>query len=215
LRGPGTRPKGPSVIKRSLPLSVLLLVLGFSLAACGGSESDEDKVVDVIEKSAGSTDPADCERLATQKFLEQVELSQGAEAVKSCEENAKDDDEEAEEVEVSNVEVVGSTATAKVAITGGGFDGQTAEMKAVEEDGDWKVDEITKFVEFDQEKLADSLEKGLTEGTDALEAQLAECFAGVMRDVPESEAEEIILGGSPKPITEIIEGCQQGFEGAQ
>jgi hypothetical protein len=203
------------VIKRSLPLAVLLPVLGLGLAACGGSESDEDKVIDVIEKSAGSTDPADCERLATQNFLEQVELSQGAEAVKSCEENTEDDDEEAEEVEVSNVKVDGSTATAKVAITGGSFDGQTAEMQVVEEDGGWKVDEITEFVVFDQEKLADSLEKGLTEGEDPLEAQFAECFTEVMREVPEAKAEEIILGGSEKPITEIFEGCQQGLEGAQ
>ena len=203
------------MIKRSLPVSVLLLVLGLGLAACGGSESDEDKVIDVIEKSAESNDPADCERLATQNFLEQVELSQGAEAVKSCEENTEDDDEEAERVEVSNVKVDGSTATAKVAITGGSFDGQTAEMQVVEEDGDWKVDEITEFVVFDQEKLADSLEKGLTEGKDPLEAQLAECFAGVMREVPEAKAEEIILGGSEEPITEIFEGCQQGLEGAE
>lgn len=203
------------MLKRSLPLAVLLLVLGLALAACGASESDEDKITDVIEKSAESTDPADCERLATQNFLEQVELSQGAEAVKSCEENTEDDDEEAEGVEVSNVKVDGSTATARVAITGGSFDGQTAEMKVVEEDGDWKVDEITEFVVFDQEKLADSLEEGLTEGKDALESQLAECFAGVMREVPRPKAEEIILGGSPSPITEIIEGCQQGLEGVQ
>jgi hypothetical protein len=195
-----------------VPLTLLALALG--LGACGGGESDEDKVIDVIETSAESNDPADCERLATQNLLEQVELSQGADAVKSCEENAKDDDDD-EEAEVSDVKVDGSTATAKVAITGGGFDGQTAEMAVVEEDGDWKVDEITRFVALDQRALADSLEKGLTEGKDALEAQLAECFAEVMREVPKSEAEEIILGGSPKPITEIIEGCQQGLEGVQ
>jgi hypothetical protein len=203
------------LLKSLLPLPVFLIALGLSLGACGGSESDEDKVIDVIERSAASTAPADCERLATQNFLEQVELSQGADAVKSCEENAKEDEDETEEVEVSNVKVDGSTATAKVAIAGGGFDGQTAEMKVVEEDGDWKVDEITEFLVFDQEKLADSLEKGLTDGEDPLEAQLAECFTEVMREVPESKAEEIILGGSEKPITEIFEGCQQGLEGAQ
>jgi hypothetical protein len=198
-----------------LPLPVLLLVLGLVLAACGGSESDEDKVRDVIEKTASSTDPADCERLGTQKFLEQVEFSEGAEAVKSCEENAEDDEDETEEVEVSDVKVDGSTATAKVAITGGGFDGQTAEMKVVEEDGDWKVDEITEFVAFDQDKLADSFEEGLQSGEDAVDPTFAKCFSEVIRELPEREAEEIILGGSPKPITEIFEGCQQGLEGAE
>jgi len=203
------------LIKRLLPLPVLLLVLGLGLSACGGSESDEDKVIDVIERSVASTDPADCERLATQNFLEQVELSQGADAVKSCEENTKEDEDDAEEVEVSGVEVEGSSASAEVAFSGGGFDGQTAAVTLVDVDGGWKLDEIESFSEFDQDKLADAFDESLQSGEDALDPMFAKCFSEVIRELPEKEAEEIILGGSPKPLTEIFEGCQQGLEGAQ
>jgi len=194
-----------------LPLALIALVFG--LAACGGSsESDEDKVVDVIETSVTSTDPADCKELATQSFLEQTELEQGAAAVKSCEESAEDTENDPESVEVSKVEVDGSAATADVAFTGGSFDGQTLSVALVEEDGDWKMSEITGFAEFDQERLADSFEEGLQSGDDALEPQLATCFAEVVREAPKAQAEEIVIGGSPEPLVEILEGCQEGLE---
>lgn len=192
------------------PLALLALVFG--LAACGGSsESDEDKVVDVIETAVTSTDPADCKELATQSFLEQTELEQGAAAVESCEESAEDTENDPESVDVSKVEVDGSAATADVAFTGGSFDGQTLSVAVVEEEGDWKMDEIAGFVEFDQEKLAETFEEGLQSGDDPLDPQLASCFAEVIRDVPKAEAEEIVIGGSPEPLVEIIEGCSAGL----
>lgn len=192
-----------------LPLALLALVFG--LAACGGSESDEDKVVEVIETSVTSTDPADCKELATQAFLEQTELEQGSAAVESCEESAEDTENDPESVEVSEVEVDGSSATADVAFTGGSFDGQTLSVALVEEDGDWKMDEVTGFAEFDQETLANTFEEGLQSGEDALDPQLASCFAEVIRDLPKAEAEEIVIGGSPDPVVEILEGCSEGL----
>lgn len=191
------------------PLALLALVFG--LAACGSSESDEDKVVEVIETSVTSAEPADCKELATQAFLEQTELEQGSAAVESCEESAEDTENDPESVEVTEVEVDGSAATADVAFTGGSFDGQTLSVALVEEDGDWKMDEITGFAEFDQEKLADTFEEALQSGEDALDPQLATCFAEVIRDVPKAEAEEIVIGGSPDPVVEIIEGCSEGL----
>lgn len=191
-----------------MPLALLALALG--LVACGGGESDEDKVVEVIETSATSADPADCKELATQDFLEQTEFSQGAEAVESCEENAKDTSDDPDSVEVSKVEVDGSDATADVAFKGGNFDDQTLSVALVEEDGDWKMDEVTAFAKLDQEKLATSFEEGLQSGEDALDPQLATCFAEVLRELDKPEVEEVVIGGSPEPIVEIIEGCSQG-----
>ena len=193
-----------------LPLALLALVFG--LAACGSSESDEDKVVDVIETSVSSTDPADCKELATQAFLEQTEFEQGAAAVESCEESAKDTEGDPDSVEVSEVEVDGSSATANVAFTGGNFDGQTLSVALIEEDGDWKMDEITGFAEFDQEKLADALEESLQSGENAVEPPLAACFAEVVRQAPKAKAEEIVIGGSSEPLVEIIEGCSEGIQ---
>lgn len=196
-----------------LPLALLALVFG--LAACGGSESDEDKVVDVIETSVTSTDPADCKELATQAFLEQTELEQGAAAVKSCEESTKETAGDPDSVEVSEVEVDGSSATANVAFTGGDFDAQTLSVALVEEDGDWKMDEITGFVKFDQKKLADALEERLESGEDQLEPLLVACIGAVVRQAPKEQAEEIVIGGSPEPIVEIVEGCSEGIQDGQ
>lgn len=193
------------------PLALLALALG--LAACGGGESDEDKIVEVIETSATSTDPADCEALATQAFLEQTQFSQGEEAVESCEESAKETKDNPDSVEVSAVEIDGSSATAEAAFAGGNFDGQTFTAALVEEDGDWKLDEITGFAEFDQEQLADSLEEALLSEGDSVEKELGECFGETIREVPQAQAEALILDGSGEAIVEIIEGCSEGLEG--
>jgi hypothetical protein len=198
--------------KLHLLLPAALLALALGLAACGGGESDEDKVIDVIETSATSAEPADCEELSTQAFLEQTELEQGAAAVESCEESAEETEGDPESVDVSKVEIDGSAATADVAFTGGNFDGQTLSVALVEEDGDWKMDEITGFAEFDQEKLADAFASGLQSGEDALDPQLATCFAEVIREMPKPEAEEAVIGGSADPLVAIIEGCSEGLE---
>jgi hypothetical protein len=195
-----------------LLLPAALLALVFGLVACGGGESDEDKVVETIETSATSTDPAECKELATQEFLEQTELEEGAAAVKSCEESAEDTSDDPDSVEVSKVKVDGSDASADVAFTGGNFDGQALSVALVEEDGDWKMSEVTAFVKLDQEKLASSFEKTFKTGEDAIDPELASCIGEVMRDLDKSEVEELLFGGSSDPIVEIVEGCQEGLQ---
>lgn len=191
-----------------LPLALLALALG--LAACGGSdESDEDKIVDVIETSVASNDPADCEKYSTQAFLEQTEQSEGKEAVENCEESAKDTEDDPDSVEVSKVEVDGSSGTADAAFVGGGFDGQTLTVALVEEDGDWKLDEITRFAKLDKDQLATSFEEAF-EGEEEFDPQVASCFGEVLRELPDSQVEEVVIGGSIDPVVEIIEGCSEG-----
>ena len=193
-----------------LPLAVLALVFG--LVACGGGESDEDKVVETIETSATSADPADCEELATQAFLEQTEFEQGAAAVKSCEENAEDTSDDPDSVEVSKVEVDGSDATANVAFVGGNFDKQVLGVALVEEDDQWKMDEVTEFVKLDQEQLASSFEESFQSGEDAIDPELASCIGEVLRELDQSQIEEVTIGGSSEPIVEIVEGCSEGLQ---
>ena len=59
-----------------LLLPALVLGLSLGLAACGGGgESDEDKIVETIETSATSTDPAICKETETLSFMEQILLT--------------------------------------------------------------------------------------------------------------------------------------------
>jgi hypothetical protein len=195
-------------LRRRLVPAFLLLALALTIAACGSSESDEDKIVDVVETSATSTDPADCKALLTVSFLEQVEGAKGQEAVKGCEEDAEDEEGNPDSVDVSKIEVDGSDATADVAFVGGDLDGQKVNIALVEEDGDWKLDQIERFVDFDADSLLGALREGFEEG-EGEELELGECLVESLEEASDSELEELVLGGEPEALlTPLVEECQ-------
>ncbi len=194
------------MLKRLLLPTLLLGLTAFVLSACGSSESDEDKITDVITTSVTTTDPADCEALSTLNFMEQTNSAEGKEAVKGCEEDAEDTTNDADSVEVTDVEVDGSTATASVAFTGGSFNRQTLSVALVEEDGDWKLDEIDRFVKLDRKQLLASFEEAF-EGANEAETELAECIVGALEARSDEGLEEVILGGQ-EGIEDVIGECQ-------
>ncbi|HET8813672.1 MAG TPA: hypothetical protein VFM51_01800 [Solirubrobacterales bacterium] len=180
-----------------------------TLVACGGGdgESDEDKVIEVIETSATSDDPADCEALNTQAFLEQTQLSEGVQAIRDCEEEAEGEENDPKSVAVSNVGVEESTATADVAFTGGTYGGQTLSVQLIEEDGDWKLDEVLGFAEFDQDQLVATFEESLSSDEAGLTPQEVTCFGEALGALSKEETEEVLFGGSLERIVLFFEGC--------
>jgi hypothetical protein len=191
-----------------LLLPILVLFAALTLAACGGSdESDEDKIVDVIETSATTSDPSNCTDLQTVQFNEQSTQESGDAATKECEEEAKDE-ESADSAEVSEVEVDGDTASAVAALTGGDLDGQTLEIELVKDGGDWKLNELTGFVDFDAAKVVALLVEGLEE-EDSIEPELASCIGETIEESSDSELEGLILNTSGAGFAEIVEGCQE------
>lgn len=177
------------------PLSV-----AFTLSACGGGESDEDQIASAIETLATSTDPADCEALSTLNFMEQTEIEEGQEAVKSCEEEAEEGSDNPGSVTVTNVDVSGPSATADAAFDGGDLDGQTLTIGLVEEDGNWKLDELKSFVRFDRDALLQSFRDGLSEETSGQEEEVASCL---VEELEGSSDEEIVL--SPDLFVQLAE----------
>ncbi|HEX4304714.1 MAG TPA: hypothetical protein VHZ54_01635 [Solirubrobacterales bacterium] len=192
--------------KRRLVFSCLLLVSVFALVACGSGNGDESKIEEAIETSATSKDPADCKKLSTQHFMEQTTRSEGAEAVKECEKNASNG-EGAKSVEVSEVEVDGSKATADAALTGGSFDGQTLEVALVKENDQWKLDELAGFVKFDEAKVVGILESQFDEPSSGVSKSQASCIVEAFEEAPQAEFEEALLSGASKGFEEIAEGC--------
>lgn len=194
---------------RRLALPVLFLAFATVFAACGGGESDEDQITDAIVTLAMNSDPANCEELATLSFLEQVEQEEGRAAIEECEEDAQDPSNDAETVDVTDVEVDGSDATATVAFEGGGLDGQTVSVALVEEDGSWKLDEIERFVKLDRQPLLDALEEGVTEASeeDNLEGIDPDCMIERIEDFTDAELEETVLSPTPEPLFEAAEAC--------
>jgi hypothetical protein len=189
-----------------LPAAILALVFG--LVACGGSdESDEDKIVETIETSATSTDPAVCEETQTLAFIEQTTGSSGKEAKKQCEEEAEDGENQPDSVTVSEVEVDGGSATANAEFKGGSLDAQTLEVALVEEDGNWKLDELTGFAEFN----ADGLVKAFAEQIEKepeVDPETAQCFVEGIEELSDSELEGVVIDNNTEVFGEIAEGCE-------
>lgn len=191
-----------------LSLPVLLLALALGLAACGGGgESDEDKITTAIENAATSNDPAVCGETQTLAFMEQTAGSSGKEAEKECEEEAKSGEGQPDSVKVSKVEVDGDKATANAEFKGGNLDGQTPEVALVEEDGDWKLNELTGFAKFDPETLINAFTEQIEEEPE-IEPEMASCLIEGIEGLPDSELESIIVENNTEVFGEIAEGCE-------
>lgn len=193
--------------KRLLLLPCLLILSALAFAACGGgSGGDEGEIEDVIETSATSTDPADCKKLNTEKFMEQTTQESGEAAVEDCEEEAKAE-EGARSARVSAVEVNGSNATAEVALSGGNLDGQTLEVALVKDGDQWKLDEVVKFTAFDRAKLVEVLEEGLAEPSSEVDHKFGSCVIEAFQQDSQAEVEELVFGDSPQALEELFEAC--------
>jgi hypothetical protein len=194
------------LLKRCLVLTCLLIVSALTFAACGSSDNDESQIEETVETSATSTDPADCKKLSTQQFMEQVAQTEGAEAVKTCEKEASEESG-AKSASVSNVEVDGSTATAEVALTGGSLDGQGLEVALVKQGDQWKLNEIAGFTKFDQAKLIETFEEGFAEPSSEVSKSVAACVTSSFEEAPRADFEEALLSTSSEGFEEIAEDC--------
>lgn len=195
---------------RLLLLPCLLLLSALALAACGGGGSDsgeEEAIETAIVSSATTTDPAKCTEFETQAFIEQSSDQSGAKALEECEAEAKDPTSKAKTVKVSKITIDGSEATAEAAITGGGFDGQVISIALVEEEGSWKLDQLTGFAKLDTGRLAEIFGEKLEE-TGELTPEQTSCIVEGIESASKAEAEELVLSGSSTPLVEFAEGCE-------
>ncbi len=175
-----------------LLVPALLAASVLALSACGGSgdsESDEEQIMTTITTAVVSKDPADCEKLTTQAFMEQTSSVTGKEAVKTCEEEAKDGTGDPKKATVTKVTVNGSKATADVAFVGGDLGGQKLEMALVEEDGAWKVDKIERFVVLNKGALIHTYALGLAKSE--LSSSQTSCILDGIRSSSRAELEKL------------------------
>jgi hypothetical protein len=195
--------------KRILVPLALLVLAALTLTACGGGggSSDEGKITETIEKAATTSDPSNCTELETLAFVEQNSEQKGKAAIKSCEEEAEAGEEQAEGANVSNVSVNGSKATAEVEFEGGALGSQSLEVALVEEGGNWKLDQIEGFANYDGTALGEAFETEFEENPEGLNKEQATCIAQGIAKSSKAEAEELFFSGSSEPIVELAEGC--------
>jgi hypothetical protein len=195
------------VIKRLLVPLALLALTALAVTACGGSGSSaEDEVTEVIEQAATTKDPSNCTELQTLRFTEQNTGEKGKAAIKSCEESAKEE-EQAEEAKVSNVSVNGEKATAEAEFIGGSLGSQTLAIALVEEGGDWKLDQIEGFANYDGKALEETFLKRFEESPEGLTKQQYTCIAEGIGKASTAEAEAMFLSGASTKIEELAKAC--------
>jgi hypothetical protein len=195
------------VIKRLLVPLALLALAALAVTACGGGGSSaEDEVTEVIEQAATTKDPSNCTELQTLRFTEQNTGEKGKAAIKSCEESAKEE-EQAEEAKVSNVSVNGEKATAEAEFIGGSLGSQTLAVALVEEEGDWKLDQIEGFANYNGKALEETFLKRFEESPEGLTKQQYTCIAEGIGKATTAEAEAMFLSGSSTKVEELAKGC--------
>lgn len=191
--------------KRLLLLPCLLVLSALTLAACGGGD-EEGKVEEAIETAATTTDPADCTKLQTQGFMEQISQESGSAALQSCEEEAKKE-ENARAATVAGVDVSGSAASAEVTLSGGNsLSGQTLEVALVKQGDQWKVDEVVKFTKFDHAKLIETFEREI-EKSGGVNSKFAACFLQTFEEADRAEVERLLFQSGGKGFEEIAKSC--------
>jgi predicted small secreted protein len=197
------------VKKKLLVLPLALLVAALGLAACGGSSSssggDEASIETAIEESATSEDPTICTEFQTEAFNEE-EFPEGN-ALEECEEKAESGEASAESVDVSKIEVEGETATAEVAVTGQGLNGQTLELELAKEGGDWKLNSSLGFSKYDATAFGESVEEKLAE-EEGISPELAACVGEALTEASQEEAEEMVFEKNTEPLEEMAQGCE-------
>jgi hypothetical protein len=195
------------VNKRSLVPLALLALATLTLTACGGGGGDEGKIAEVIEKAETTADPRSCTELQTQRFNEQVSQQSGKAGTKACEKEAEAGEEQATSANVSNVSVNDGKATAEVEFKGGPLDSQTLDLALVQEDGDWKLDHVEGFADYDGKALGTVFKKRFEERPEGLSPKQAKCIARKVAGSSKAEAEELFFGGSSGPIVHLAESC--------
>lgn len=194
--------------KRILVPLALLALAALSLAACGGGGSNaESEITEVIEKAATTTNASDCTELQTQRFDEQNTGKEGKAATKACEEESKSGEGKAKGAKVSNISVNGEKATADVAFEGGSLGEQSLTVALVEEEGNWKLDQIEGFAKYDGAALEKAFQERFEKEPAGLNEKQVSCIVKGIGAFSQSEAEEVFFEGASEKLEELAHGC--------
>jgi hypothetical protein len=188
-----------------LNLLACAVCCGAGLAACGSSDSnkDEDQITDAIVRSGTTDDATNCTELETQRFVEQNQFEKGTAAIGECK---KPGHNNADSIDVSNIEVDGDSATADAAVTGATFDGQTLQIYLVKEDGAWKLDHLDSFEDFDKAKFVDAFAANLG-GNGDFTPQQSTCITSALSALDDSALEALVLSGDQNQLVPVLGPC--------
>ena len=163
-----------------------------SSSPVGAPNSGEAAAVRQLVTTAMTTSrPADCTRLYTQAFLEQISGDVGYEAIDECRDNS-DGDGNAKSIAFNSLADVGSGYRVAVDIEGGSLSGSVLTMTVLRDAGNWKIDRLLQ-AEIDMEEQARVAGEALREEGYS-EADIG-CVEQLVREADEAAYERAVLEG--------------------
>lgn len=131
-------------VTRSLVLAASLALAMLALVGCGSDdpskEEDEKAIREVVSLSLTTEDhAADCNERLSEGFIRRTYRSR-ARCVRV---QTEDDEDPADSVSFSRVEVDGDKATAEIRIRGGDTDDAAGGLDLIREDDDWRIDQVS------------------------------------------------------------------------
>jgi hypothetical protein len=204
---------------RALICVSFLLAASAVLAACGGSGgdstseaiggADQAEIAHAIRTSVTSSDPDDCTRVETQRYLEQIHFVAGSAAVNACRQDAPDTSDDPDSVDVADIEVDGTTANANVTFHGGGFDGSTLSLALIRQGDQWRVDQITGITTFDLAAFQKSFTQRLS-SQEGVSAAGAACIAKALNSAGPDAVKGALISGDSSQLLNLIGPCLSG-----
>lgn len=204
---------------RCILVAAASLLTALALAACGSgggsgssSSGDQAQITTVIRTSVTSTDPADCTRLETQAYLNQIHFTRGPAAVQACRQSAPDTRDHPDSTRVANIKVDGDNATADVTFHGGGFDGSTLSVALVKDGGQWKLDKLTDIPHFDLAAFTAAFTQRLHRDQGTPQAAL-DCITKQLDQAGLDDVKHALLSGESSSLLGLVGPCLGGAVG--
>jgi hypothetical protein len=166
--------------------------------------SDEDQIRRVITLTITTSKPGNCTQLETLRFVEQTNFGEGGNAIAIC--HLAGPELAADSVAISKVKIEGDRATAQMAVTGSRFDGQVLVVSLVKKGGQWKMDHIDAFIDFDGDRFAEEFVIVHERAHDLRPGQVA-CVEESLKGVPPAQLEKLVLSGDPKALRKPFLHC--------
>lgn len=150
--------------------SIFLVAAALAVDGCGGGSDSNgggsdpdaaavDEINAALERVFTTSDPLQCSEDVTLKGLEQFSpgTTEEKDPIAACE-KAIDPNAEAESIEISDVAVDGTEATAKMTPEGGSLAGSEVVLALVEDDG-WRIDQVESVDIYDRDEYVSSLDE--------------------------------------------------------
>lgn len=176
----------------------------------------------MLESAFTTSNPEQCTEQFTPRALEQIiqDLAEGEDPIKACEEGLNlDESANADSIEIADLSVDGTGATATVTPDGGTFAGAEVRLALVEDVG-WRIDQIEDVEIYDRELHIDSQDDSASLealGATQLPPGTEKCVLGYLKTEPSTEELEETLPGAdtadtgvPDYVVDAVRTCVGG-----